>query len=608
MTFEILQDTIERGRPEFNPRRKYEQTGAPGFWDSALGQKLGETGREIKYRYKKQGGTWGQKAFWTHTFEDLTRWGNEAFKAKTRPTKEIISELYTAAHNYARERGDEPLLHALSKMQSSPNADRFADFALRRSKMQAYTEAPLGEKDANGKATGMNAHVRTGSMLHRQIERIFPRMQAEHEKIMRDVPYAKELLKMMDDWGAKVAKDDALAVIHDTAGMDNITRDKDGNIDPLAQSAFEKYIVNNKDTPLTPAEQAWIDSKRGPDPRTVTGEKAKQDAFLKRINFDKLVASYRDNPDLARRAGPWVPFKRFGDHAISGDYIFPEPEGGRHIDRGMFEFYDDAAAERMIDRVTDTLGVKLLDTDRVAYVKDPSKPREEWVEAQKEDERSQWEGGNVDEPGYVVTTRQGTRRVTPKEAEKDPALEIRRRLNFNDRHVEFFRKEREAQERLDEMNNKDHPKYNPHVKMRGEVELVSDYGGSQSPHYMSRAMRGLIENATNSWEYKRMTPSERRAWKQRLMTAAAKQVMMAGGRAPGLMREYVEGQSRDLLEAYAVASAQSAFNHAHYKHGQRLRDAFKAIDEHNFQYKDSAGSSDRRAVAEELQRAGLCRA
>jgi len=560
------------------------RTGAAGFWDTTLGEKFGKTGvgKEIKYRYEKQGGTWGQRTFWAQTLYDLTQWGPQAFREKTRPLLDNTAELYTLARQYAEKRGDDALIKDIAAFQKLPQADKAADFLIRESKHGAYADDDL--------YTGKNAHVRK-SLLHRQVARIHDNLRTELAQLERDIPGFKEFRNKLHDWAREAARDDQRAVLNDTAAMDPVVYDSAGNVDTTAQSAFVKYLINDPSDPLTSAEQAWIDKMR-PNPKDFSGNAA-TDAFLNRMKFDKLVQSYRDNPDLARRAGPWVPFKRFGDFAVSGRYNFPTlPLGARDLGDGVFEFGGADArtnAERFIDAVTDSSGVKLLHAEQAVYDKTTGEP------ATRVEEHSTWEGGKVGEPGYIVTTREGQKRITARQAVNDPNLEVRWRLHFNDRHLEFFRKETEAQDALNELRK------NPHLTMRDEVELVSDRKNYQSPHLMSKAMSDMIKQLKNSWEYKRMTDAERRAWLQRLQQQSAKQVMMAGGRAPGLMREYVEGQSRNLLEGYAMASAQSAFNHAHYTYGGKYRDALKEAEDF---YKSwtGKGTSDMRAVLEEIQR------
>jgi hypothetical protein len=584
MSFDLMEDIAAKGRPEY---REGQGRGAP----SKIGDAAKELGNRASYAWRQRGFSLPFKAFWAHSFKDLTNYGPQWWKDAARKPFDAVAELEGARHRIAIDRGDEKLIKSIAKQMNLPQAGKVADFLMRESKHGAYVDEALG--------TGRNKHVDpkdVGSVQHVENH---PKLKAEFDALDKAMPRDvynkkgelvsmgfKSFRKMLHDWGERTSREDTEAMMKQAARMDDITNNATNTgKDATAVSALTKRLMN--DTNFTPAEKAWIDRQR-PDPK-VLGRPLTKDERLQGQKFNAMVAGYREFDQ--RKKGPWLPFKRHGDFAISGNYQFPKMAGIKELGDGMFEATSEQAARDYIKLVNQTTGVKLLHHQRRVYEAGTD------TEAMEPGESHQFMGGPTGEPGYVETVKRGLRRVSPAKAEGDAAYDVRHQLHFNDRHVEFFRKAYDAQQQLDKLMS------NRNLKMRPNIERVSEPDAYQSPHFMSAAMRTVMDRMQNSWEFKRMTPAEQRAWSARMTTEGAKQVLAAGGHMGGLQREYVEGMSRDLLENYAEASTQSAANLAHLTKGQAIRDGFEQLEKlwQDNRFRTDVNMGQLRSVMEEMQ-------
>jgi hypothetical protein len=83
---------------------------------------------------------------------------------------------------------------------------------------------------------------------------------------------------------------------------------------------------------------------------------------------------------------------------------------------------------------------------------------------------------------------------------------------------------------------------------------------------------------------------------------AAKQVQLAGGRTPGLTRQYVKGASTDYFQTFMTSAHSYAYTRARAELGDQMRDAVQKIREENFKRRYDKGQGRRETYLDEMIR------
>lgn len=589
----ILRESLMESAAIF---RQIENMGRPKFEKGDISEPQFLTMNEAAAKLKESGKTLRDMLPDTRNWrvdlafsrlDQLAARGEDAFQQLTKPWFNTVAKMNSLADRISVERGDDALRQKIDAFHRNPEATvrKGVDLLYKESRHGFFLDENLG--------TGRNAHYKEGLG-----ELLSP---ARHARLKADlaemnkVPGFAEMRKAMHDWGARVEPasryDHAKMAI---ASLDEV-RGPDGKRDPVAVEAMVKTILNDKKNfPLTDAEQAWVDARR-PE-----GDTAKD---IERAKFDKFVSTMRQIPEWRRTAGPYLPHMRRGNIVISGRYKLPEIDASKGTkitddnghDTGRVEFFNVKDAEAYAQKVED-MGLVQLNTGRTVYDRATGKPATTFGEA------STLEGGPIGEPGYVITTRGVTKKVTAKEAESDPDLEIRHWMSWGNKHFDAFENVREAERAIEGLRTagviaKDENSPGLVLSYPESNHIRDQSAGDLNVHQMSAELTNLMKRVERSPEYKAMSDAERRGWHQRMNAEISKTVQGVGGKSPMLPREFATGESHDIQRNYGEAMLSTAHRQAHARYATELQDQAEAVRKYIYDRRYHTGTMDRDAAS-----------
>lgn len=382
-----------------------------------------------------------------------------------------------------------------------------------------------------------NAHIRSDDPTRLQTIEQHPEMMERYKKLAeqmpgdaeKKVPGFADFYKSQLDFHRANRLENLKAQVFNAVDRADMVLNPDGTRNSTARNALTKLVMDDAKS-LTGPEKAWADS-------------------IDKVKLKDEVALFRrEIPDFRMLKGPYFPLKRFGGHGVYGEFnLLPTSKGVVDADDpGLFRFKSEADRADYVRRHTkEGPGTKLLSAyDRV-------------IESNT---------------GKITNVPV---RLYNREPGEHPGMEVAHFARFQKKYFATRESAREAQEHIDELRN------DPHLTMRPDPFHVRDFATLKNPEYIDKSFEASINRFKRSEAYAKMSDTQRREVLAEMHDNAAKQVQLAGGRTPGLTRQYVKGASTDYFQNFMTSTHQSAYARARAEMGDRFRDAVQTIEKEN---------------------------
>ena len=585
MIARMMEDINRNGRPAFvepNPDANFggdgkyylSMAGSKAFVDHIKGaafEKGHDLGDAARYAWKTMDKNRGLGLV-MHTLYDMTQRGSRAIKEMSSRLLDIVER-----QNHERSRIlrdiDAPKLDRLQKYLNGLNKDLRRDtqsFIVDESRHGAYADAELNSaRNAHLYKRQTPEEIASGaprvfddSLKNEQIKLQHPEMMKELERLEREAPGFKDIRTMVHEW----AREREIAMrsgrIRDFLKSVDLAYPVDKAAREQVMDVLERAVDADKidgDRVLTRADQRVLSRTVG----DVNG------ATVKGV-LDKI--SQTADLDKKELMGPYTPFTRRGDFAVSGNFIIHPPEHASVLEGGInretgepignprFVFPTAAEARAFIKEITDKYGIKLIKAGEIPIDTTTGQPPR----------------------GYDEENPDSTERVRGKALtaaiEAGAPIETRHYVQFQTKFLEFHPTERAAAKAIGE--------WEAHAKEKGfEMKLsqpkdVLDQEGRVNERYVGQQLENMIRTVRASDAYQNLHPSEQGAVMTSLKLASSQYTMRRGLAQRYLPRGYVEGMSTNLLETYNEWAGMTAGYLAKVKYAADLKERTDAMRDH----------------------------
>jgi hypothetical protein len=488
-----------------------------------------------------------------HTFHDLTRRGEQAFQAVTRPIYEAVAKIAETRKGILDQYKIRPLLERLEKFerQDKPrkDGDTFRQLLTDTTMHEAYPDVGLNDPK--------NAHIGTG-LEDEQTRLQHPSFQKRYNELVRGKPEAEKLWNDLLGTARKMGVNDinSQVVGHYFQGMG----DK-----PELATAKTKLLMREA---RTPAEQALIDAAETADPDL----------------FKRTMSEARATPDFRRTPGPYSPLMRHGNFVVRGTYDLTkhvERFGGKLLDNAKTAvFGTEDQARRYIKGVTDELGLAQQSAERKIYEKGADEPV-----------------SRADQPS-TAQELDDLKTTDPAEAAK---YEVRHQVTMNPEHFETYDRRGDAAKRIDQLRK--HAADNKVPLQVRDVERLRDpASGNVSAQHMSQELGRIVGRFRNSAHFQNLPEGMQSDVMRAFEDAAARSKIRSAASARFLPRQLTKGASTDLLRNYTEFFVSTANYMARAKHQFELDQTTKAAQKYVQDYQYGGGHELRQGVMDEITR------
>src|SRR5215475_6716200 len=563
--------TLESNTPE------QVQSGVAKF----LGDKFGERGKDAAFQFEQKFGTalrhFTQGMRYT---EDLGNNLEQGFRDAIHPIKQAWAKREHYAQKYMDVSGANKLIDDIATMKNAIK-DRnlwtdFQNLLSRESNNRTYADEELG--------VGRNEHINTGDLRDYQSSLL----HKENQKLLNSIRDRNpELIKLRDrifEFEKKELNARQQAKMYDMLVHMKILDPKDVD----GRRALIKNI-RDQDSTMTDAERRAF--------HRLTGD-ADSPEFKEWIENRKTIR----NMTSAELDGPHVPFMRRGSHAVSARYFVKPNEGVKYNEvtpeakddlHRAYDFAQRSDAENFIRNVLNHERVQLTQTGGGEIVYDLRTGQR--AMKYTPEEMKKFEEG----PERPPTNRYLTPDDIKEEIERDPSqaknYEVRHRVEFNPTEFVKFENERLAQEYRNKINV-DIPESDPlyknfHIEA-SHVETPHDMVQPGNAPYVSAELQRWINRIEASPAYQKMTGDQRAEWRRELQEEAARATQISGRRSMFLPREYVKGQSTDILKNMIESSGASARAIASNIYNPEIVLAKEKANEYVHRYRYGAGGEE----------------
>lgn len=236
----------------------------------------------------------------------------------------------------------------------------------------------------------------------------------------------------------------------------------------------------------------------------------------------------KDAAALTRIPGPYVPFMRRGDYVVQARMEFDTPDGARRID-----------AEGKDDPTGNTLEFK-TEAEAQRYVSNPDldlhpKVKGVWVDK---------------DTGLLKGTEADGTEV--RIGKDDAQAERRYHVRLEDKHVEFFEREYDAQQRRAELTA------DPKMRNVNWVDIRRQNAADHNLNFMPEAIRRLATTIQKRDSFKQMPAEAQRELMRQIIDASIGAMGTTRAQSRRLPRTNVAGASTDLArnaQQYSVSTA-----------------------------------------------------
>lgn len=554
----------EYGGPRWEPQAITPVSNSPaGVHNLALDfmrNHMGEAGKNLAFKIGKTGfGTEKSRlSLGFHSTFDLVKRGTRTFQEAARPLLDALAKRETFSRRYMDDSGANELLNRVASVKNAIKDRKlwtqFEQLLIKEGYHGAYVDEPLSH--------AKNSHIDPTKLLDEQTRQNHQALQDEWAALSKN-EHLKKLREDLHAFGNKALDERIRAHVSDMVTRLGMV-DHDN---ALGRAALVKRILRKSST-LTPAEAAEYTRLEN------AGGSA----------FHENMSDIRKTPEFKKVEGPYVPFLRHGKHAVYAEYHIKPADGVDAVPsdpdaalKNTYDFRQRGDAENFIRDQLNAQGITQTGGHEIVYDTRTGKRAKnytdaEWAKVQEEDKEK------------PPAERRRLRDIPAKEVaahEGDDAYkhyEIRHRVTFNPRELQFFENERLAQEHSDKL------RANPLVKASG-VETPHEQIGRANVAYTSAEMQRLMNRVEASQAYQHLSESQQAEWKRELKAESARVTMTAGRRSMFLPREYAKGASTDILRNYLDMTGSHARAMADLNHRGEIDRAFEGIAAHNNAYR-----------------------
>jgi hypothetical protein len=526
---------------------------------------------------------------WRSMF-DQTKIGSEEFKGLTgnlfRTFEEMHGKVTALRDADKREIAD---LASIWNKFTKEGREQAGKFMIDEGMHTAWADAPLDEHgpeyldQATGERkrdrVGKNAHIDPTSLRDAQVVHQHAALQRELQRLEASLPGFKEFRDRTYAFTAKREQDIRRNRYRDTfATTDFMPENVEGKARDRLLDAFER----------------WVDPDQKSTPADI---KVFKDAGV-RLNDPKLVEHrdlVRDTKEFQKIIGPYSPFTRYGDWALSGRFKIDKPENalvlkedineatGQPIDDARFVFPTSDEAREMVHKVSDELGIAQLDGGTI------------WIDTT-----------TGQRPRVPDKRHEGKERLaTESEIANHPnaeKIEQYHYVSFQPKLLEMHPDQFTANENMKAWL--EDPRY------KGKIEItkpkdVFRHDGRQNEHYVSTQLQQVLNHIRASNAFQKLDANEQAAVTRNMNLASEQYVMRRGFKQRQLPRNYVKGASTHVLASLDDYSTTSARYLGKVQYGSQLKAESEKIKGYLKDHEYDQG--DRNAVAQNRVYAAMMR-
>ena len=515
-----------------------------------------------------------------YTPADMTQVGSPEFKALTGDFFRAFEEMH-GTQTKLRD-ADKREIAEMAKIWNSWNKEgreRGGKFMIDEGMHTAFADAPLGELDGHGKRIGKNAHIDPDDLNYAQVQQQHAEMQTRLAEMTRDLPRFAEFRDRTYGLTAKREQEVRRNRIRD------IMRLSDFVPDALKGKARENVLD---------AFEHWADTEQKMTPHD---QKVLRDAGV-RLSDPKIlefIEDVRSEPSLSKIQGPYSPFTRYGDWALTGRFKIERPKNaivldedineatGQPIDNARYVFETEDEARDMVKDITEKFGLAQMsggtmwidtDTGRRPMVPDKRHTGKERPASQREIETMIEKGANNLEERHYVSFQ-------PKLLEMHPSQYV---ANQN---MEAWKE-----------------RYGDALDISKPMDVFR-HDGRQNEQYVSASMQRLINKVRAGTAFQKLDSHEQAAVTREMNLAAEVNALRTGPKQRYLPRNYVKGATTHVLASLDDYSRMSTRFVAKMRHHAELKQGEEAM--RNYVKDHQYMQGDRNSLAEQRVAAALIR-
>jgi hypothetical protein len=296
----------------------------------------------------------------------------------------------------------------------------------------------------------------------------------------------------------------------------------------------------------------------------------------------QMLHDINEVEDLVRIEGPYIPFTRRGDYAVSGNFKLPVPQGATMLDPPInaatgkpqgeprIVFDTEAQAQAYVDKITRDFGI------------------------------TQTGGGTIDidtatgqRPKIEKETEIGTKRMVTARGDDlkkfiDAGGNVQKKyyVQFQTQLLEFHPTKYDADKSVKQWRDQ----YGDRIQVAGTQEVYK-HDGRQNEQYVAAQLEKMIRRIRAQPTYQALSDPERAAIEDAMNLAAATYVNRRGVMQRFLPRGYVKGASTDIANTWKDYLAMTAGYQAKLKHATDISRYSKAMGEYIESHKYEQGNN-----------------
>lgn len=542
------------------------------------------------------------------TMFDQTQIGGDEFKQLTGELHETFERMQGAATKLRD--ADKQEIADLAKIWTSWNAEgrkMAGDFMIAEGEHTAFADAPLDERGPEyfdqetgtrkRNLIGKNAHIDVALLKNAQTVDMHEEMQRRLQHVESQLQPMAAIGKRPGHGGFKEFRDRVYAFTgkrEEAIRLNNIR-------DLWAVSGrMPDNLPSKEREALLDALRDWTD----PNAKLSSAATARlrKAGFLQdpdAVAFRKKLVNTREFQPLL---GPYSPFTRHGDWALSGTFKIAKPDNaltlaedinevtGEPVDEARFAFATEQEARDMVHEVSkeENGGLVQLDGGQV------------WIDTRT--------GERPRVPDNRSTDKQRLATLTEMERARDPAERKKLDPEIADALDPKHLKEYHFVTFQPKLLTMEPDQYTAQQNMQAFKEKYGDklditkpkdvfqHDGRQNDHYTSTHMKNLLNTVRASDAYQRLDANEQAAISRQMNLASEKFVQRRGFKQRYLPRNYVKGATSHVLASLDDYSTTSSRYLAKVEFSAPLKDQSSAIKDYLKANEYSQGNSN--SVAE----------
>jgi hypothetical protein len=531
-----------------------------------------QTAEHAKYVYETRDKNRGFGLSW-HTLADMTHRGSTEFQGITKNLFKTIEQVFATRANTIRN-NDQPKLEKVARFFNKLDKgtrQRVQEFLLDESYHGFFADAYLYDKK--------NGHF-ADTLANEQVRQAHNSMMTEY-RALKQIDGFDEVRTLLHGWGEErelQIRSSRIRNLLDHSGLipDTLT-------DPVERGrlvqALENLVDHKKALAASDAAIIRQHLKSVDDPAVVE--------TLKAIN---------NVEDIRRIPGPYIPFTRRGNYAVSGDFILPVPAGAQMLDPAVNRqtgkpqnnprvvFNTEAEAEDYVKKITRDLGITQIGGGTIDI------------------DQSTGARPKIEKDGKMVTARgKDLEEVIKRGANVQKKFYVQ----FQTKLLEFHPTEYEA-EKAAKVWSEAHKG----ALRLAPVQDVYRHDARQNEQYVGAQLEKMIRRMRATASYQRLlttNPEEAAAIMDSLNLAAATYVMRRGVKQRYLPRGYVKGASTDITNTFKEYSSMTAGYIAKLQHGTDIAKYSKEMRDYLDSHTYEAGGNKNALVNQRIYTAYMTR-